>query len=57
MEFLVHPTDVSVDGRSADIEALGNLLVKITPGKEVEHLLFPGRKLLTLDDRGWVLPE
>ena len=40
MQFLVNAADVRIDRRHADVQALGNLLVKVTTGKEFQHFVF-----------------
>ncbi len=40
VEFFVNVADVSVDGGHADVQRLGNFLVEVAAGQEVEHFAF-----------------
>jgi hypothetical protein len=44
VQFFVNFSDMGVNGREADAEMLGNLLVKVAPGEQFQNLPFPRRQ-------------
>jgi len=46
MKLLVDPADISIDGRTGNVQAVGDFLIQISARQQVQHYLFPRRKLL-----------
>ncbi len=57
VELFVHAPHVGIDGRDTDIEALGDFLVKVTTGQEIQDFLFARGKALSFGRGDRSLPE
>jgi len=49
VKFFVHPPHVSIDGWHANVQSLGDFLVKISARQQFEHFLLAGLEFLA----GW----